>query len=94
MLLCFYHLNPCGCENITACSILLYVLLETKKYSGLAEATCCHAHVFVLQRGGIHPDTFGCVTLYVVNLYCFQGKLFVFHYASLYLGEVYRLQHQ
>ena len=63
MLLCFYHLNSCGCESITGPSILLYALLETGEYWGLAEAAYSHTDAFALQRGGIHPDTFGCVTL-------------------------------
>lgn len=61
-LLCFYHLNPCGCESIAAPSILLHALLETREHSSLAEATYSYTDAFALQRAEIHPDTFGCVT--------------------------------
>lgn len=56
-------LNPCGCASITAPSILLCALQERREYSGLAEAPYSHTDAFALQRGGTHPDTFGCVTL-------------------------------
>lgn len=91
MLLCFCLLKPCGFESITAPSILLYAPLETREYSGLAELTRSHTDAFALLKGGIHPGTFGGITLQVANLYRLQ--LVGFHYTSPYLEEVYGLQH-
>lgn len=34
-------------------------------------------------------DAFGCIMLYVVNLYHLVGKVLWIHYASLYWEEVY-----